>query len=192
MAPNRYVCKVFHFFFVAPLSWIGKHCEKFSVGKGCLDCSYILVIRVDGGSRLIYDIRGIPSKNPPLVENRNTTRGGFLIKGGFLSWNSPDQHPELGSGQESSMSPPSTEDQISTWRKAPPFISDLMEDFPFILGNALYRYGRFPSSLRRIPRRRNLNGGGGSEVKELTKLSVLSVLTPPAASTEDLLHNQWI
>ena len=32
----------------------------------------------------------VTKKAPPLVENRNTTRGGFLNNRGFLSCNSPD------------------------------------------------------------------------------------------------------
>ena len=74
-----------------------------------------------------------------------------------------------------------------------------MEDFPFITENALYRYGRFPVSLRRISTAANLNGGSEMGIPQLLKglMSGVQNLQPArtdplVVSTQDLLHNQWI
>ena len=40
-------------------------------------------------------IRGIPAKNTPLNKFLETIRGGILIWGGILSWNSPDRPKKI-------------------------------------------------------------------------------------------------
>ena len=40
--------------------------------------------------KIFWPAAGVHLRKPPLVPDRTPTRGGFLMRGGFLKWNSPD------------------------------------------------------------------------------------------------------